>query len=92
MRNIVLDGRSMGTKEVAHLYLKWVLKASEYHGKNLDALWDVLSTYDRPISISLINKEYLIADLGDYGESLLQVFIDGEKENENIILDKESFK
>lgn len=84
MVNIIIDGRSMGTKEMAHLHLKWALKAPKYYGKNLDALWDILSTYDKAVNISLINKEYLIADLGDYGQSLIEVFIDAEKENENI--------
>lgn len=84
MNDLIIDGRSMGTKEMAHLHLKWALKAPEYYGKNLDALWDVLSTYDKAINISLINKECLIEDLGDYGESIIQVFEDAEKENENI--------
>lgn len=84
MANIILDGKKMATKEMAHLYIKWELKATEYHGKNLDALWDVLSTYDESINISLINKDRLIEDLGDYGESIIEVFKDAEKENDKI--------
>lgn len=84
MIDIVLDGRNMGTKEMAHLYIKWALKAGEYHGRNLDALWDVLSTYDKAVNISLINKASLIEDLGEYGESIIETFKDAEKENDNI--------
>lgn len=84
MIDIILDGKNMGSKEMAHLYMKWKLKSSEYHGKNLDALWDVLSTYDKSIKISLINKENLIEDLGDYGESIIETFQDAQKENDNI--------
>ncbi len=84
MREIILDGREMISKEEAHLHIKERLQSPEYHGNNLDALWDVISSYSESIEISLRNKEELIENLGRYGNSLIQVFQDAQKENYNV--------
>lgn len=78
-------GKKMKTKEGTHEYLKNKLESQEYHGNNLDALWDVISTYSKPIKIKLKHKDKLIENLGSYGESLIQVFQDAEKENCNVL-------
>ena len=83
---VMLDGKKMINKISTHKYIRRILKTPEYYGENLDALWDVLGTCDRKIEINLINTEDLIENLGDYGESLINVFQDAENENENIIL------
>ncbi len=84
MIEITLNGKNMSSKKRAHEYLKWKLKSKEYHGDNLDALWDVLSTYDQVIKINLVNSSSLIEDLGDYGESLICVFQDAAEENDKM--------
>ncbi len=84
MITITLNGRNMTSRKRAHEYIKWKLKSEEYHGNNLDALWDVLSSYDQEVEISVINTEYLIEDLGEYGESIISVFKDAAEENEKI--------
>lgn len=84
MREALLDGKKMNTKEAVHLHIKEKLQSPEYHGNNLDALWDVISSYSNPIEISLNNKDKLIENLGKYGRSLIKVFQDADKENSNI--------
>lgn len=81
---VILDGKDMNSREMTHTYLKRKLKLSGYYGANLDALWDILSTYSQPIVIELENEEKLIESLGDYGKSIIQVFEDAEEENGNI--------
>jgi len=83
---ITLNGENMTTKRGTHGYIRGKLKSQEYHGENLDALWDVLSTYDRPIQIKLTNRDKLMTNLGDYGACLIQVFQDAAKENNHISL------
>lgn len=83
--DIILDGSLMQNKEMAHEYLKEMLKAPEYYGNNLDSLWDILTSYSRPISIKLINKEKLIDYLSYYGTHLILVFEDAMDENPNIM-------
>ena len=84
MMKIRLDGRRMSTREIAHQYIKWKLNLPDYYGKNLDALWDLLSTYSDSMEICFFNKESLIDQLGDYGEAIVEVFQDAELENKNI--------
>lgn len=36
-----------------------------YYGSNLDALYDVLITYNESLEISVINKEKLLENLGN---------------------------
>ena len=84
MNKVILDGKYMKNKKLVHLYIKFQLESNQYFGSNLDALWDVLSTYSEPIKIGLINKDKLIENMGDYGESIIKVFQDAEEENRNI--------
>lgn len=84
MEKVRLNGNSMGTKELAHLYLKWKLTLPEYYGENLDALWDVLSVHSGPLEIILYNKEKLIEYLGEYGQSIIELLNDISQENNNI--------
>lgn len=74
----------MKNKRLTHQYIKDKLGNREYHGNNLDALWDVLSTYSQPIKIRLINEDMLVENLGEYGLSLISVFEDARNENSNI--------
>lgn len=84
--NIILDGKHMTNKEKTHEYLKKELDLPEYYGNNLDALWDVLMDIDCDLNINLINLNIIVNNLGDYGNSLIEVFEDASKSNDNIKL------
>lgn len=81
---IILNGDKMKTKDMAHEYIEDRLRLPEYYGKNLDGLWDILSTYSDEIEIELIYKDSLINYLGEYGEEIIQIFEDGQSENPKI--------
>lgn len=85
MRNIILNGKRMITKEKTHAYLKRKLKLAPYYGKNFDALFDLLTESCELTVITLIHHEVMLSKLGLYGESLLQVFKDAEEENRHMI-------
>lgn len=80
---IRLDGKQIKNKELLFIHLKNEIKSLEFIGNNLDALWDVLSSYNSKISVKIINVENLINNLGDYGKSLISLF----KELDNIALE-----
>lgn len=84
MKRILLNGSYMYSRDRAHLYLQWKLNSPQYHGKNLDALWDVLSAYSTPVVFSLSHKERLLAHLGDYGQAIINTFREAAQENGNI--------
>ena len=58
-----------------------------YYGKNLDALFDVLTSCMTPIKMIIRYPDSITANLGDYGEKLLQVFAQAAQANDNITLE-----
>ncbi len=78
---VILDGDRMTSREALWDYLKEELPLPDYFGRNLDALYDVLTEYRKPLSIKLINREQMEAALGRYGESLLETFVEAAEEN-----------
>lgn len=84
MKKIILDGKLMISNKAAHKHIKEQLDFPDYYGENLDALWDLLSTTNTPVSIYLINDEEMIRNLGEYGNMLIGVFLDASYENDNI--------
>ena len=86
MDKVKLNGNSMATKELAHSYLKWKLDLPEYYGENLDALWDILSVHSESLEITLYNMEKLKDNLGEYGESIIDLLNDLTDENSNITI------
>ena len=81
---VVLDGALMTSKEAAHAHLKAQFDFPEYYGSNLDALWDLLSTWSDPVLVRLIHSEALYQSLGAYGVQLISVFTDVLQENTKI--------
>lgn len=84
MTEIILDGSKMTSKETAHKYIKEGMSFPEYYGENLDALWDLLSTWAVETTIYLLNEERMHENLGDYGGLLKGVFQEASYENDNI--------
>lgn len=73
---VILDALEMTDKQAAHKYIQCQLHFPDYYGRNLDALWDMLTTISEPLHIILINTESLHANLGDYADLMLAVFIE----------------
>jgi ribonuclease inhibitor len=85
MKSIILDGNKMINKKETHIYLKKVMSLPDYYGHNLDALWDILTSSNSKLNISLINTNSLINYLDKYGENLIKVFKEASYENKNLI-------
>ncbi len=85
MEEIFLDCNKMISKSKTHKYIKEMLKFPDYYGENLDALWDLLSTKSKMISIFILHEEKLYENLGDYGVRLIEVFKDAAA-NANVLL------
>lgn len=89
MTYVVLDGKGMTSVDTAHDYLAARLDLPDYYGRNLDALWDIMSTISVPIHIELINVDELICNLGGYGELLLNVLYEAAEFNKGIHINAE---
>lgn len=81
MKEVRINGARMKDRGTAHTYLQLKLGLPDYYGRNLDALWDCLSTDFTPRRITIFNSATIIAQLGSYGEALLGVFQEAAAEN-----------
>ena len=86
MKDVILDGNEMTSIDTAHEYLAVQLNLPDYYGRNLDALWDVLSTQSEPIRIVLVNEDKLIYYLGGYANLLLNVLYEAAEFNKKIYI------
>lgn len=84
MKHVILDGKEMISIDAAHEYLADKLNLPDYYGRNLDALWDILSTISDSIHIELVNEDKLICNLGGYAQLLLKVMHEAAEFNMNI--------
>ena len=86
MREILLDGRRMTSRESAHQQLAQALDFPSYYGRNLDALHDCLGDIDIPTQLVVRHAARMKEGLGAYGVVLLRVLEDAEQENKNLSL------
>lgn len=86
MKTVVIDGGMMFTREAAHDYLALRLDFPDYYGRNLDALYDLLSEYARPLRLVIYRRWELDAALGAYGTALLETLTDATRGNPNLTL------
>lgn len=81
MIKVQLDGALCRSQEELHNRLKTVLHLPDYYGKNLDALWDCLTgEVNLPVELTWTNFQASKDALGDYAESLSQLFQEAEEE------------
>ncbi len=74
----------MTEREGAHDYLAGQLNFPPWYGRNLDALYDLL-TERGPTVVQLVHREVL-ARPGTYGNRLLDTLLDAEKANPNLTI------
>ena len=79
---ITLNLKTMQSPEAVHSYPAAALSLPPYYGKNLDALYDVLTDCDRPAVFRLRLPE--TGDMAAYGRRLLTVFQDAAAVNARI--------
>lgn len=81
---VILDGAMMCGRTAAHDYLAKQLQLPDHYGKNLDALFDLLTERSRPLHIILINE----AQLDGYGLRIMHTLADCANNNPAIHFEK----
>lgn len=84
MNRIELDVRNIFTVRALHIYLAYRLDLPAHYGKNLDALYDVLTEESRTAAIRITGTKEAQGELTAYMPKLLRVFEDAAGENERI--------
>ncbi|MFD3247932.1 barstar family protein [Rahnella aquatilis] len=70
-----LDGACVLSEKEFHSIISLSLNFGPYYGRNLDALWDRLSTdIERPVKIIWLNSELSKVGLGNYFDKIIEVF------------------
>lgn len=73
--HLYLDGTRILSEKEFHSIISALLDFGPYYGKNLDALWDRLSTdVERPVKIIWLNSELSKLRLGSYFDKIIAIF------------------
>jgi len=89
---ILIDGTNVKDEKDFHSLISSALSFSSYYGRNLDALFDVLSTdVERPITLIWKNSEVSKINMGDDFERVVNVLRRVERQDADWKLD-EKFK
>jgi ribonuclease inhibitor len=83
---IELDCALMTGRAETHEYLKQQLQFPDYYGRNLDALYDLLTSFCKPLTIVLRNLDMIEGNLGGYGSALLATIREAAEDNPNVEL------
>ena len=77
-----INGAGMVNPRAAHEVIAAAMDFPDYYGKNLDALWDMLTTTEGSVIID--NVSVMLNALGGYGCKLLRVFYEAAEENKRL--------
>lgn len=80
MKEIILDGRAMTDRAAAHREIKEKMGFPDYYGGNLDALWDMLTTYEEA-DVRMYHPGKMLNNLQAYGCRILLTFYQAAKEH-----------
>lgn len=78
---VTLDCRTITGRAQLHETLSALLSLPEYYGRNLNALYDVLTERSEPTELVLLHRQALWVPLGGYAETFLQALFDAAREN-----------
>lgn len=78
---VELDGRQMTDRAKIHDHLKTQLNLPEYYGRNLDALYDLLTEICQPTEIVLRDSAEMEAQMGRYAGALLSTLREAAENN-----------
>jgi len=81
---IILSGREMTSRKAAHDHLARQLSLPDYYGRNLDALYDLLTERGEETLLVVTESAAITEALGDYGNALLDTLRDAALNNPSL--------
>ena len=78
---VILEGAQMVDRVAVHNHLAQRLQLPSYYGRNLDALYDVLTELGEETTIILREPGIVARNLGKYGEALLSTLQEAAEQN-----------
>lgn len=83
---VILKGARMIDRVAVHNHLAERLQLPSYYGRNLDALYDVLTEIGDDTEIVLENPAAVAEQLGKYGEALLSTMQEAAESNPHLTI------
>ena len=80
----VIDGKNMTDRRTSHEEIARALRFPDYYGHNLDALFDLLSTFEGKVVIK--NTACALNAMGAYALSIFKTFMDAQEENRHFTI------
>lgn len=88
MRTILLDFKKFHEKESFHPYMKKKVKLPEYHGNNLDAMWDAMSHLKADLRLFIYNwEDHDEDDQETYSKAVIATIRELSEKNSHIDLE-----
>lgn len=82
MSELILDGATIQNESDFHSVMSNLLNFGPYYGRNLNALWDRLSTdVERPMKIIWLDSEKSKKCLGEYFNKIIQIFEQAKRQD-----------
>ena len=81
IREIIIDGSKIASREDFYESLRAQLGKDLLIGSNLDALHDALTSLTTPSDITIMERDLLEQSLGDYWGKIYEVLMDSLDEN-----------
>lgn len=82
MKYVKIDGSKITSREELHEELKRQLNFPDYYGRNLDALYDMLTSFTESVSFEIVNEVELEEHLGHYAKLFLGLLKDVKGESD----------
>lgn len=77
---VTIDCAEIKTREELHEALSSALGFPDWYGRNLDALYDLLTENDTALELRFLHFSALESSLGSYARRLVRVLRDAEEE------------
>jgi ribonuclease inhibitor len=84
MRNIEIDCRNINSPKALQIYIQYRLDFPEWYGRNLDALYDMLTTNAYPVCLTIVTGPEMNEEMKTYISRLMRVIQDAARENETL--------
>ena len=80
---MIIDLKEFQTIAQVHEHIAKEFQFPDYYGANLDALYDMLSEYIRPITIEILGLDEIDGEFAEDMNHMLDMFEYMQDENEN---------
>ncbi|MBQ7488191.1 MAG: barstar family protein [Clostridia bacterium] len=84
MRNVEIDCRNITSPRALQIFLQYRMDYPDWYGRNLDALYDMLTEDNRPVCITFVTDSGMNPEMTEYMQRLCRVLEDAAGENASL--------